>query len=125
MQGPTRWRFALHVGSFCGRDKRGPNLERPARAFGNSSAAEFTVLILLLKSDLAINALVDAQGSFAELKLLGIQSIRLAGALEFAAAALNISSGTVSCLNVATSQVQHDSFGEVFWTDLAVSPDGS
>ena len=70
---------------------------------------------------MAINVLVDAQGSFAELKLLGIQSIRLAGALEFAAAALNISSGTVYCLSVATSQVQHDSFGEVFWTNLAVS----
>jgi hypothetical protein len=39
--------------------------------------------------------------------------------------ALDVSSGDVACLHVATNQVQSEGFGQLFWTDLAVSSDGS
>jgi hypothetical protein len=40
-------------------------------------------------------------------------------------AALNVNSGTVYSIDPATYAVQSEGFGYLFWTDLAVSPDGS
>jgi DNA-binding beta-propeller fold protein YncE len=40
-------------------------------------------------------------------------------------AILNVSSGEVSSIDPATNAVASQSFGELFWTDLAVSADGS
>jgi hypothetical protein len=44
--------------------------------------------------------------------------------LHIFGADLNISSGTVYSINPSTLAVQKESFGELFWEDLAVSPGG-
>ena len=90
---------------------------------GSIAITEFNTVIILGPPSLALDL---STSQFTPLPYFGGQVIRTsADGSRLYAAALNVSSGEVDSIDPSTYQVQTQTFGEFFWTDLAVSPDGS
>jgi hypothetical protein len=67
-----------------------------------------------------------SKSTFASLPYFGGDVIRAsADGSHLFTAQLNVTSGKVSSIDPSTYAVQSEGFGQLFWTDLAVSPDGS
>jgi hypothetical protein len=64
--------------------------------------------------------------TFSALPYFGADVIRAsADGTHLYTAALNVTSGEMSSIDPSTYAVQSESFGQIFWTDLAVSSDGT
>jgi DNA-binding beta-propeller fold protein YncE len=90
---------------------------------GSIAITEFDVVIEPGDPGLILNLSTSA---FSPLPYFGADVIRAsADGAHLYTAALNVSSGEMSSIDPSTYAVQSESFAELFWTDLAVSFDGS
>jgi hypothetical protein len=99
------------------------NYSRTLSSVGSMAITKFNTVIILGPPSLALDL---ATSQFTPLPYFGGQVIKTsADGSRMYAAALNIGNGEVDSIDPSTYQVQTQTFGELFWTDLAVSPDGS
>jgi len=91
--------------------------------FGSIAITEFNTVVVPGNPGLVLNL---STSTFTSLPYFGGQVIRAsADGSHLYSAALNDSSGEVASIDPSTYAVRSEGFGEMFWTDLAVSADGS